>query len=125
MGRQIGGRAEPGEGVAEAGTGQGGERRFGKQESPAGGMPSGAILGQSTAGDQAVDVGMEDQPLRPGVQHSQHADRAADPARIAAEIDDRRGGGLHQGAIAIDLMTAQGGPQFLGHGNGDVEIANR
>src|SRR5262249_3390001 len=88
-------------------------------------MPDGAIVGQSAAGDQAVNVGMEDQSLRPGVQHSQYPDRAADPARIAAEIDDRRGGGLHQGAIAIDLMTAPGGPQFLGNGDGDVEIANR
>ena len=33
MGRQIGIRAEPGEGIAEAGAGKGGERRFGKPAS--------------------------------------------------------------------------------------------
>ena len=37
--RKVGVRAEPGEGVAEAGAGAGGERRFGEEEGLAGGMP--------------------------------------------------------------------------------------
>jgi hypothetical protein len=44
------------------------------------------------------------------VRHGQHADRAADPARIASEFDDRLGGGLDQRAVAVDLMPAQSGP---------------
>src|SRR5262249_60061963 len=59
MGRQIGGRAEPGEGVVEAGAGQGGERRLGEQKRLAGGMPDGAVIGQSAAGDEAVNVRVE------------------------------------------------------------------
>ena len=104
---------------------------FGEQERLAGGMPGGAPrfregrLGQSAAGDEAVNVRVEDEPLRPGVQHGEHADGAADPARIAGQRDDRLGGGLHQRAVAVDLMPAQRGPQFLGHGDGDVEIGNR
>jgi hypothetical protein len=124
-GRQVGGRAEPGEGVAEAGAGQGGERRLREQKRLAGGMPDGAVIGQSAAGDEAVNVRVEDEPLRPGMQHGEHADGAADPAWIAGQHDDRRGGGLHQRAVAVDLMPAQRGPQFLGHGDGDVEIGNR
>ena len=65
-------------------------------------MPDGAIVGQCAAGDQAVNVGMEDQSLRPGVQHSQYPDRAADPARIAAEIDEMAspvGSGLATGLV--------------------------
>ena len=75
---------------------------------------------------------VEDEPLRPGVQHGEHADgaptgqarglKAHDPARIAGQHDDRLGGGLDQRAVAVDLMPAQRGPQFLGHGDGDVEI---
>src|SRR6516164_6678549 len=48
MGRKVGVRAEPGEGVAETGAGDGGERRFGKEEGLPGGMPGGAIVGQPT-----------------------------------------------------------------------------
>ena len=95
-------------------------------------MPGGAVprfregrLGQSAAGDEAVNVRVEDEPLRPGVQHSEHTDGAADPARIAGQHDDRLGGGLHQRAVAVDLMPAQRAPQFLGYGDGDVEIGNR
>ena len=65
---------------------------------------------------------MEDELLGPGVQHGEHADRAADLARIAGQLDDRLGGGLHQRAIAVALMAAQGGAQLLGHGDGDVEV---
>jgi hypothetical protein len=75
--------------------------------------------------DKPPPEGVEDEPLRPGVQHGQYADGAADPAWIAAQIDDRLGGGLHQRAVAVDLMPAQGGAQFLGHGDGDVEMVNR
>src|ERR1700720_1507727 len=45
-----------GEGVAEAGAG--GERRFGEEEGLAGGMPGGAVIGQSAAGNQAMNVRM-------------------------------------------------------------------
>src|SRR6516162_10790575 len=80
MGRQVGGRAEPREGVAEAGAGKGGERRLWEQKRLAGGMPDGAVIGQSAAGDEAVNVRVEDEPLRPGMQHGEDADGAADPA---------------------------------------------
>ena len=73
MGRKVGVRAEPGEGVAEAGAG--GERRFGEEEGLAGGMPGGAVprfregrLGQSAAGDEAVNVRVEEPSLMmPGI----------------------------------------------------------
>ena len=64
-------------------------------------MPGGAVIGQSAAGNQAMNVRMEDEPLRPGMQHGQHADGATDPARIAGQHDDRLGGGLHQSAVAV------------------------
>src|SRR5215468_5229700 len=76
MGRQVGGWAEPGEGVAEAGAGKGGECRLWEQKRLAGGMPDGAVIGQSAAGDEAVNVRVEDEPLRPGMQHGEDADGA-------------------------------------------------
>ena len=86
---------------------------------------SGAVLGHAAAGDQAVDVRVEEELLGPGVQHGEHADGAADEARIAGQLDDRLGGGLHQHGVAVALVGAQHGPQFLGHGDGDVEVGHR
>ena len=51
MAWQIDIGAEFGEGVAEARTGKGGERRFGEEEGLPSGMPDGAVFGQSAAGD--------------------------------------------------------------------------
>lgn len=77
-------------------------------------MPSGAIPGQATGGDQAVDMGVKIQPLRPTMENGEDANRAAEPARITAEIDDRLGGRLHQGAIALALLASDEGVKLLG-----------
>lgn len=114
-----------GEGVTETGANDFGERRLGEQVAVGGGRPDGAVVGQAAAGYQAVDVGMEDHPLRPGVQHGEHAGRAAEPSRIACQIDDGASGELDQCAIAGLLMAPQGLAQFLGHGDGDVEVRHR
>src|SRR6266851_123116 len=47
---------------------------------------------------------------------------APDPTRIASQFDDGFGSGLHQGAVAGCLVAAQGCPQLLGDGDGDVEV---
>ena len=57
-----------------------GQRRVRNQEAVARRMPVPAVVGHAAAGDQAVDVGMVDELLRPGVQHGEHADGAADVA---------------------------------------------
>src|SRR5256885_12924836 len=103
MGRQVGVRAEPGEGIAEAGAGAGGERRFGEEEGLAGGMPGGAVprfregrLGQYAARDEAVNVGGGDETLGPRGEHREDTGRSAEPGRDAGTHPDRhRGGPLH------------------------------
>ena len=80
---------------------------------------------EAAAGDQTVDVRVQDEPQRPRLHHGQHADRTADQARLAGQVDDRPGGGFHQRAVAVELMPAQGAAQFFGHGDSDVEIGNR
>ena len=97
----------------------------GNQEGLARRMPGGAVIGHAAAGDQAVDVRVVEQLLGPGVQDGEHADGAADVARIAGQFDDGLGGGLHQQGVAVTLVGAQRVPQFLGHGDGDVEIGDR
>jgi hypothetical protein len=48
---------------------------------------------------------MEDKPLRPFVQHGEHADRAADPARIASEFDIVCSFAINDGLDADDTLT--------------------
>src|SRR5208337_4804294 len=84
----------------------------GYQELPACRMPRGAVLGDSAAADQAMNMRVEAQLLCPGMQHGKHGDGAADVTRIAGEFDNRRGGGLHQHGIAVALMGAQHLAQF-------------
>lgn len=51
-----------------------------------------------------MNMWVEGQLLCPSMQHRQHPDGAADVTWVAAEFDDRGGGGLHQHAITITLV---------------------
>ena len=64
-------------------------RALGNQKAAAGRMPGVTVLAQAAAGDQAMDMRVEVKLLGPGVQHGEHADGAADIARIAGQFDDR------------------------------------
>src|SRR6185436_20915954 len=55
-----------------------GERPRGNKECIAGRMPDPAVFRDAAAADQAVDMGMVEKLLRPGVQNGEDADRAAD-----------------------------------------------
>ena len=72
-----------------------------------------------------MNVRVQVQLLRPGVQHGEHADGAADITGIAGEFDDRRGTGLHQHSIAVALLSTQHLAQLGGHCDGDVEVRHR
>ena len=85
-------------------------------------LPLGAIIGDTAAGDQAVDMRVVDQLLGPGVQHSQNADGAANITLVAGQLDDRFACRLHQRRVAVALIGTQQGPQFRWHGDGDVEV---
>jgi hypothetical protein len=60
--------------------------------------------------------------LGPCVQDGEDADGSADEAGIAGDVDNGVGCGLHQQGIAVALVGTQNGAQFLGHGDGDMEI---
>ena len=79
----------------------------GDEEGIARGIPMAAVVGDAAAGDQAVDMGVEDELLGPGMQNGQHADGAADIASIAGQLDDGLGRGLHQQGVAVTLVGAQ------------------
>ena len=110
---------------AEFAAHQRGERLDRQEELPPRRMPGAAVCGDPAATDQAMHMRVEVQLLGPGVQHREHRHGAADVARVARELDDRRGAGLHQHAIARALMGAQHRAQFSRDGDGDVEVGHR
>ena len=124
-----GGKAHPGAALLEhrpEPTAHLAGQRLGRhQKAGAGRMPGVTVLAQAAAGDQAMDMRVEVKLLGPGVQDGQHADRAANMAGVAGQLGDRLARRRHQRAIAVALMTAQGGAQLLGHGDGDVEVGAR
>lgn len=78
-------------------------------------MPQATIIGDAAAGDEAVDVGVKVELLRPGVQHGEHPNGTADITRVAGKFDDRFSSRLHQDGIAVALVGAHHRAQFVGH----------
>ena len=63
-----------------------GKGSFGEQKGRAGLMPGGAILGQAAGGDQAMDMGVIIEPLRPTMENGEDTNRAAEPAGLNAVL---------------------------------------
>jgi hypothetical protein len=88
-------------------------------------MSGAGVLGDPAAADQAMNMRGQVQLLGPGMQHGVHRDGAADITRIAGELYDRGGTGLHQHAIAVALIGTQHLAQVRRNGDGDVEVWHR
>ena len=66
------------------------------EKSFAGRIPVAAVIGDSTAGDEAMNVRMVDELLGPGVEDGEHAYGAADEAAVVGKLYDGVGRSLHQ-----------------------------
>src|SRR6202140_1682676 len=65
------------------------------QEVVGGGMSTATVIGHAATGDEAMDMRMVDELLRPSVQHRHHADGAADEVE-ETEILDKDGNSTGQ-----------------------------
>jgi len=72
--------------------------------------------------DQAMDVRMVVQLPRPGMQHLQHADRAATVTRVAGQFHQRLCAGLHQECVTVLLVGAEARTQVPRDRDDDVEV---
>jgi len=72
--------------VAELATHELGERLDRNQEAAARRMPQMAVIRDVAAGDQAVDVRVKGELLRPGVQDGENTDGAADVAGVTGKL---------------------------------------
>ena len=97
----------------------------GEEESPAhGGEPALAVGAQGAVGDDTVDMDVLPEILPPGVQHHGDAELAAEPAGIAAELEQGLGGGVEQQAVDESGIALGDGVEFVGQGEHDVPMVS-
>ena len=85
-----------GELLQEAAAEQAGQDLDGGEEAAAAGLPVPGPDVEAAVGDDAVEVGMPEEPLVPGVQHGGAADADAAPAGIGGDGAERLGRGPEQ-----------------------------
>ena len=68
---------------------------------------------------------MMSQVLRPGVQHSKHADASAEMARIGGDLQQGLGSGTKQQVIKQTLVAECERRQLRGHGEDHMGIGHR
>ena len=95
-----------------------------EEELVARGHPGASIPTQAAAGNQIVDVRMEDEGATPGMQYAQHPQLRAQSARIASQVLQGAGTGGKEQVEADPGMGANETPQGLGHGEGDQEVGH-
>jgi hypothetical protein len=95
------------ESVKELAAEELGQDLDGKEEALAPGQPAGAVESKSAAGDDAVEMGMEEQVLAPGVEHRGDADVGAEVLGVPGEGEQGLGGGGEEDLVD-DCLVAQG-----------------
>lgn len=91
------------------------------------------IRGQRTARDDAVQMRMEREVLRPGVEDRRDAERAAgvsrrltrEVARIASEGGERLRGRAEEEIVDDSRSVDRERTEFVGQGEDDVEVLDR
>jgi len=90
----------------------------------AGAHPAASVGAQSAAGDEVMDVGMEDECAAPGVEDAQHAQLGAQAFGVAGEVLQGLGAGGKQEVQPGLELRADEHSQFLRHRKGDQEVGH-
>ena len=99
------------------------ERRRGEQESPARrGQPLLPVRTQSPVGDDAVDMDVLTQILPPSMKHHGDAELAAEPAGIAAELEQGLRRRLEQQPVDEGRMALGDSIELMGQGEHDMPV---
>jgi hypothetical protein len=77
------------------------ERAHREKEAGAAGDPAGAAGTEAAAGSGAVDVGMVEQVLAPGVEDGEEAEGGAEVFGVAADGEEGFGGGTEKDAVNL------------------------
>src|SRR5580658_4070381 len=90
----------------------------------AAGDPAGAIRGESSAGNDAMQMRMKMQVLTPGVQHGEKADRGAEVSGIGGDGEQSFRSGLKQNGVNLSLVLKRQAADLLRKSEHDVEVRN-
>ena len=104
------------------------ERREGRdrpQGGRTGGPPRGSVSGDSTSGDQAVDVRLVGQGPGPGVPHPPPPHQTAHSMRVRSTCDARWGRCPEQDSVAVLWRLTDALPTRVGHGADPVNGGDR
>ena len=82
------------------------EDAYGQEEAGSAGLPGASVVGQATGRHDAVDVGMMDEGLTPGVKDDEEAEASAEVAGVACDLLKGVGGRMEQ-EVVDDLGTLQ------------------
>src|SRR5271157_4202205 len=81
------------------------------------------VWGESACRNDAVDVGMREQVLSPGVKRADYADFGAQVFGIGGDFDDGLSAGSEQEIIEQTCVLQSQHVEFMGHSEHDMEIA--
>jgi hypothetical protein len=84
--------------------------------------PAAAIKGEAAAGNDAMNVGMKDKRLPPGVKNREDADRGFQLR--SGDVDKRLAGAAQQNRVEQLRRMKDQGLEPVGDGEDDVEVWN-
>jgi hypothetical protein len=93
-----------------------------QEEVSSAGDPSLSVAGDSSAGDDAVHVGVMEQDLAPGVKDGKKADVRTEMLGICGDGEQGLRGGMEEQAVAQTLVLQRDRRQFVGEREDDVEV---
>ena len=96
-----------------------------KEEGSSGRDPDPVIRGQTSSGDDAVNMGMMLQSLIPGVEHAEEADLRTQVPRVASDFEQCGGTGAEQQTIDEPLVLKRNRSQFTRQREDGMHIARR
>src|SRR5271166_2084868 len=83
------------------------------------------IEGESTGGDEAMQVRMVAQVLAPGMEYGEHPDAGAEMAWISGDLQQSLGSGAKQQVVKQALIVECQRCQLLRQGEDDVRVRHR
>ena len=112
---------EPPEPVEHLSAEQGREDPDGEEEVVVGLVPA-AVVVEGTAGDDAMEMGVELELAGPCVEHGGDAEPPAEPPGVCAELEERGSGGTEEHVESEAAVSHHQGPQLSGQSEDEMEV---
>jgi hypothetical protein len=111
--------------LAEESAKVGGQRLFREEKLGTARDPLALVWAQATAGDQVVDVRMENESPGPSVENGEHAELGAQAFGVGGQVLEGLRAGVKEDLVTELRVRTDPRTQWIGHGEGDQEIRDR